>query len=228
MLDHDRHWLRDDGGSHGDHRPIRRRVPRAGWIEPAYELAPDVLVHECFAEDVDDPAYEGSEEVVHLRGAIERYSQLMRGHAYAGVKQVDVYDSRSTREAFEGARRRFEGGGFTAEQWVFHTVSDEPALRSLMCNGFQVGGADGGVAMAGSEGVYVADGPSTPRHRRNVPASIGQEKIVLARVLLGRTQSRSLMRPATETDPLDSWRPRDDWVVFRQSDQLLPIYVLHF
>lgn len=47
-----------------------------------------MLVHECFAEDVDDPAYEGSEEVVHLRGAIERYSQLMRGHAYAGVKQV--------------------------------------------------------------------------------------------------------------------------------------------
>ena len=30
--------LRDAGGSHGDHRPIRRRVPRAGWIEPAYEL----------------------------------------------------------------------------------------------------------------------------------------------------------------------------------------------
>ena len=146
----------------------------------------------------------------------------------SSLPQVDVYDSRSTREAFEGARRRFEGGGFTAEQWVFHTVSDEPALRSLMCNGFQVGGADGGVAMAGSDGVYVADGPSTPRHRRNVPASIGQEKIVLARVLLGRTQSRSLMRPATETAPLDSWRPRDDWVVFRQSDQLLPIYVLHF
>lgn len=68
-------------------------------------------------------------------------------------------------------------------------------------------------------GVYAANGPDTPMLYSK---QSGISQVIIARALVGRKGGRH------EKDGFDCWLPRDDWVVFRDSAQLYPEYVVSY
>ena len=235
--------VRNDG-QYRTERSIRR-VPLAAtaaapppqaherWRTPATRVADGVIRHEIRARS--DTAQEVSLEVDHFNRASGHYTRLMGGGGDGGaaprgarrVLGVDVYDSAATLRRFNLTRERFLAAGHGKEIWVFHGSNSVEKVVAICSEGFRVGGADDGVPIANGDvhgrGVYAADGPRTPSL---YAASGGEGRVILARALLGRHRDGAVRQAPDES--LDSWRPRDDWIVFKDGGQLLPVYVLHF
>ncbi|KAG5174979.1 hypothetical protein JKP88DRAFT_229574 [Tribonema minus] len=89
-----------------------------------------------------------------------------------------------------------------------------------MCGGFKIGGT-GRMAIkngaAFGHGLYTAIGPKTPAM---YSASSGCCAVILARALKGTV--------GKEVCAGDSWTVGKHWWVFRNSNQLLPQYVVHY
>ena len=66
-------------------------------------------------------------------------------------------------------------------------------------------------------GVYTATGPNTPMGYAN--AGNAGNRVILAKALEG-------VKGRQEVD--DCWAPKDDWLVFKTGEQLIPKYVVHF
>ena len=100
------------------------------------------------------------------------------------------------------------------EMWVFHGSAQRNILP-IMTGGFKIGGQDIGVANGSvyGQGVYTAIGPNTPMQYA------GGNQVVLALALPGAEGAQGVG---------DSWRPHQDWCIFKTKVQVLPRYVLHF
>ena len=114
------------------------------------------------------------------------------------------------------AAKKQEIGGSSRAIWVFHGTAAEN-IGSIMTDGFKVGGPGGNApnGRAYGDGIYTADGPDTPL------LSYGKGKcVILARAFEGVSSEGAGCG--------DSWRPKADWVVFKDGAQLLPQYAIYF
>jgi len=130
--------------------------------------------------------------------------------------KVEVYDCPAVRKRWEAKKSDF--GGQQTPIWVFHGT-DAGNIQSIMKDGFKVGGPSG-TAPNGSTfgaGVYTANGPNTPllKYGRG-------QCVILAKAVLGHSVGTHGALGG------DSWRPQADWVVFKESAQLLPVYAIYF
>ena len=187
-----------------------------GVDRPLRRLEPPPMTWEKFTcrYDLEDATVVTPESDA-FNFALEHYLRLS-GSTAGRVRQVDWYKSEKTMAAFGQMKSDFEATGRSVnEMWVFHGT--DANVDEIMINGFEIGG-DGVDVRNGAthgHGVYTATGPRRPE--RYAPNS---KKIILARALPG-------ISGTAETDHCDSWRPEKDYVIFRQGDQLLPVYVIH-
>jgi len=140
----------------------------------------------------------------------------MLGSNARKISSIDVYDLPLLRRKFEATKRAFHSSGKPAKPiWVFHGTSPS-TVRKIVTEGFKVGGVDTAVVngSAYGRGVYCATGPHDP-------LSYGKQKtVILAKALVG-------VQGASERSGYDSWTPRNDWVIFKRGEQLLPVYVVN-
>ena len=134
------------------------------------------------------------------------------------MQQVDVYESPAVESSYEMKKRSMKN---SREIWVFHGTSNLSAVASIMSGGFKVGGRSADVPVANGSayghGVYTATGPNTPMGYAN--AGNAGNRVILAKALEG-------VKGRQEVD--DCWAPKDDWLVFKTGEQLIPKYVVHF
>jgi len=108
--------------------------------------------------------------------------------------------------------------------WVFHGTNVD-AMKSICETGFRV--ARGGQITNGAVhgfGIYTATGPDTPMgysHNQGASATI------LSKALIG-TQGASPRSNQESPSHIHSWVPRGDWRVFKDGEQLLPTYIIHY
>ena len=197
-------------------RPIRRtetsKAPSAQFITPGQAVRPGVVKFEL----TDLTATSVTHDTDECNKAIGHYTRLTQDRGNL-VRQVDVYESEATLERFQKTKEIFgqRGPGCDEEIWVFHGTNDS-AIEDIMAQGFKVGGVEVGArnGEAFGKGVYTATGPADPtRYSR------GHNKIILARALPGIERRGGYDG--------DSWRPKNDWMVFVSGSQLLPVYVIH-
>ena len=161
---------------------------------------------------------EVSFEAHHFNVAAAQFMLLLGGRT---VVRVDYYDNPDTRGRFAAKAAALQRAGRNGERtWVFHGTGGAN-VPEIMRGGFRVGGS-GGVAIAHGaaygNGVYTATGP-----RDALSYNGGCNMVILAQGLQG-AHSEAVRAGA------DSWRGKagSDWAIFRTSEQLLPVYVVHF
>mmetsp|Transcript_20504 Transcript_20504/g.33294 ORF Transcript_20504/g.33294 Transcript_20504/m.33294 type:complete len:157 (-) Transcript_20504:94-564(-) len=131
---------------------------------------------------------------------------------------VEVWSNRKLFQNFEKKRSELINAGSDGKSiWVFHGT-DEKNIVPIMTGGFKIGGQNIAVANGTvyGQGVYCATGPDTPM-------SYGGGKVViLAEALPGKHGNNS-------TQTVNSWTPpsKKDWMIFRESCQLTPRYVVY-
>jgi hypothetical protein len=156
------------------------------------------------------------------------------------VVQVDVVEylvDHPVRARFEEQRKKFSSRNSSAtEILVFHGTPDKsvtpilydgyapnldtPSSLNLLNleKSFKAGGTYGIPVVNGQSygvGVYTATGPTTPLEYNR-----GSTKVILAHALPGVSSKEN-------NGLCNSWKPRADWVVFKEGSQLLPRYVIH-
>ena len=187
----------------------------ASWSRPAQTIAVGVSKHEIKAHELGSAH---TKELFEFNFATGQYMRLL-GTSAQQVKQVDVYESKPVQDAYERLKAQFSARGLKEEIWVFHGTSSAATVQSICTGGFKVAGQPGGPPIANGavygHGIYAATGPRTP-----MGYGQGSRSVILCLALPGKRGTRQ------EVD--DSWYPRDDWVVFKTSAQLLPKYVVHF
>ena len=136
---------------------------------------------------------------------------------------VEYWENEPLGKRFVAAEARLaqQPGAVTSKTWVFHGTKEE-VVPQIMEGGFKIGGVDGHAvanASAYGKGVYTATGPNAPQGYVK-----GGKKVILAKGLKGRFQD------VKHGDAnADSWRGGgEDWCIFRNADQLLPVYVVHY
>lgn len=125
---------------------------------------------------------------------------------------------------FREKKRAFDGKGKGHQCWVFHG-SCAKSMSGIITQGFKVGGEDVAIvngSMYGS-GVYTATGLRGPMAYATPHRVTGTHHVVLAKGLTG--DSRTLSAPDGHCD---SWIPRNNWLVFRSGEQLLPCYIVEY
>ena len=146
--------------------------------------------------------------------ALPLLSSSGRSGSLPGGTRVEFLYNPDVLQRFLDVTQELSGGSDPI--WVFHGTHSS-FLDSIAREGFKVGGQDVSVRNGASygHGIYTARGPDTPMQYGH-----------------GRSVILALARPGVEGsqhDPAcDSWRPRNDWHIFRRGEQLLPIYILHF
>ena len=185
------------------------------WSKLPQQHSSGCTFHSIRASDLDQSE---TRELAEFNFAFAQLQKLFVGSNAAHVKQVDVYESPIVERNYEMKKTSLK---HSRELWVFHGTPNIDAIAAIMSGGFKVGGRDHGVPIAHGDaygkGVYTATGPKTPI----VYAQNGNARncVILAKALEG-------VKGRQNVD--DCWAPKDDWLVFKTGEQLVPKYVVHF
>jgi hypothetical protein len=152
-------------------------------------------------------------ELQEFNFAASQFARLMNSSA-SKVTQVDIWNSAEAEKQFHESECILGDRGAI---WVFHGTK-AANIENIMSGGFKVGGRDTGIVNGNSygTGVYTAEGPGSP-----LAYSADSNQLILAKALPGTIGAK-------QSDKVDSWRPRQDWIVFKEGRQLLPTYVVHY
>ena len=155
----------------------------------------------------------------------------LTGKAHSAVRQVDVYLNPRLEERFRQMKDalRYERKRASGATWVFHG-STEANIRKIMVEGFRVGGKDGHPVANASKyghGVYTANGQSASTALAYSEHG-GCKQVILAKGLEGSSGSSATDVDKADGLVVDSWRPKDHWIVFADGTLLLPCYVVHY
>ena len=188
----------------------------------------------AWRREITDPGdnSEDTEDLRHFNAASAQFQRLVHGRGLR-VRRVDVYGgSQALHRRFIDTRDKFVlSKKGNKKVWVFHGTADAN-IEPIMTTGFKVGGADIAVAhgAAHGKGVYTAVGPNTPMGYGKC------NKVILAQAYTGQESGQLPGQGGRagggagegKCDGYDSWRPRDDWLIFKTGEQLLPTYVVHY
>jgi hypothetical protein len=156
-----------------------------------------------------------SKETSDYNMAFAQYVTLLPSGAHP--QRIERVENDLVERRYATRRALFQQQGCADEVWVFHGTDPQNA-PSVKMKGLVVGGEDGIPISHGAacgRGVYSATGPSTP-------LQYGQQKlIILCRALKGKCGQN-------QQGDHDSWTPRGDWIIFRKSDQVCPVFFLFF
>ena len=158
-------------------------------------------------------------DAVHFATAQTQYNTLCQGNAKK-VTQVDYYYNPAVQQQYDACVQKFKQAGKDASPiWIFHGTS-AAVVPKIMESGFLVGGAGTAVTNGSAYGigVYSATGPGTP-----MGYAQGANMVILAMALKGKHATASSAVAGN-----DSWTPQADWMIFAKSEQLHPIYVVHY
>jgi cold shock CspA family protein len=185
------------------------------WSKSPQQLSGGCTFHSIQASDLDQSE---TRELAEFNFAFAQLQKLFVGRDTAYVKRVDVYESPVVERNYEMKKSSLKQ---SRELWVFHGTPKVEAITAIMSGGFKVGGRDHGVPIAHGDvygtGIYTATGPETPiGYAQNGNA---RNCVILAKALEGVKGRQSVG---------DCWAPKDDWLVFKTGEQLIPKYVVHF
>eukprot|EP00051_Salpingoeca_urceolata_P005684 m.75835 g.75835 ORF g.75835 m.75835 type:complete len:590 (+) comp14495_c1_seq3:333-2102(+) len=181
--------------------------------KPGQHVAPGVVKH-TLRHQGERAQSTMTYESYHFNQAVAQCTLMTKRKV--NVTHVDCYENPALVRKFDDTATKL---GDDEEVWVFHGTSSD-SVPSIMQNGFLVGGD--GVAIkngaAFGRGVYTATGPDTPMGY----AGSQSRQIILARARRGKCIG------GHQRFGGDSWVPKENWLVLAKSQQVLPVYVIHY
>ena len=151
------------------------------------------------------------------------------------VRQVDVYVNDAAKSRYEDMKTALGSRGApTKEVWTFHGTRHAKDIKSIMKDGFKIGGQDGHPVAVGSacgQGCYTAIGPGDRTKDSPMHYAAGSRRVILARAVPGnRLEGKSCDGGPPSLAGVDSWTPssRKDWLILKTKEQILPYYVVHY
>jgi hypothetical protein len=196
--------------------PAKALAAVKSWASRGQSLSNGVVRHSIRASDVDQSE---TRELAEFNFAYAQLQKLLVSSTSVirniRVQQVDVYESPLVERNYAIKKLSMAQ---SRELWVFHGTNN---IEAIMSGGFKVGGQDIGVRVVHGSvfgfGVYTATGPNTPMQYAR---SSGENKrVILAKALEGKKGPHGTS---------DCWAPKDDWLVFKTGEQLLPKYVVYW
>jgi hypothetical protein len=196
--------------------PAKALAAVKSWASRGQSLSNGVVRHSIRASDVDQSE---TRELAEFNFAYAQLQKLLVSSTSVirniRVQQVDVYESPLVERNYAIKKLSMAQ---SRELWVFHGTNN---IEAIMSGGFKVGGQDIGVRVVHGSvfgfGVYTATGPNTPMQYAR---SSGENKrVILAKALEGAKGPQGTS---------DCWAPKDDWLVFKTGEQLLPKYVVYW
>jgi hypothetical protein len=154
----------------------------------------------------------------HFNFASKQFEKFIKGKT---VTKVEYWENQLLRNKWNKKLKELKNKGYSDRIWVFHGTSPT-SLPKIMKGGFKIGGQNGHPVSNGTvhgQGVYTGVGVSGPITFKN-----GANQLILCEALIGKKDKND----SKGANGGDSWTPRDDWVVFKTSEQLLPTYVVHY
>ena len=195
-------------------RDVRReRLDDGTWDEHGQKIDKYTTKYVCVSNKKGEDTLGNK----HFSIASTQFEKYIQGKI---VHKVEYWENRKLVHRFQQKRRQFHADGkSTKTLQVFHGCPDD-VIPKIMQGGFLIGGKKGHKATNGTvhgQGVYTATGVDT-----GISYGRGIKKLILCKALIGAQVG------IHEDGGGDSWKPRADWVVFKTSEQLLPMYVVHF
>ena len=195
-------------------RDVRReRLDDGTWDEHGQKIDKYTTRYVCVSNKKGEDTLGNK----HFSIASTQFEKYIQGKI---VHKVEYWENRKLVHRFQQKRRQFHADDkSTKTLQVFHGCPDD-IIPKIMQGGFLVGGKKGHKATNGTvhgQGVYTATGVDT-----GISYGRGIKKLILCKALIGSQIG------IHEDGGGDSWKPRADWVVFKTSEQLLPMYVVHF
>jgi hypothetical protein len=185
------------------------------WCATAQHMGGGVIRRIIHDPGTAADTYDYDMEMFNL--AVAQFARLKGSQTKVKVTKAEVFENPLLEEAFAAKKQEFATARKpTDETFVFH---GSPEVLAIMKDGFKVGGRDTAVKNGTKHGlgVYTAKGPDTPmvysqRHG-------GNSQVILARALPGLSGRQG---------DGDIWTPEGDCIIFKDSAQLLPVYVVHW
>lgn len=191
------------------HRPARTFQHGNNEKGYVYEVRPDMIHDGVHCKEQTEFNF-AAQQLIRLTG---------RENSKMSISSIEVYKSPYVESNWRRKREEFAtlfnlDSKHVETVWVFHGTGN--GVDKKICEtGFRV--AKGSQVLNGTahgNGVYTAVGPDTPI----TYSSRGQgSTVILSQALIGR-----------EGRGGDSWKPRGDWIVFKDAAQLLPKYIIHY
>ena len=188
------------------------------WQIAGKDMGGGVTSYRMLASSVQAQA---SREQAEFRFAFGQFHLMAFGSAR--IVSIDRIVNPRLEQRYHATRRRFLANNKPgSELWVFHGTGNKQNQADIVVNGFKVGGQNGHPISNGAvfgQGVY-----TDLKARSAVSYGQGAKSVILCKGLEGQKDRDDKGRNGG-----DSWRPSGrDWAVFRHSQQVLPMYVLHF
>lgn len=196
------------------------------WRSPSLQVVVGNLVaikHQVPA-GVALPVSDTTRDAKEFQKATSIFCKLT-GRDESIVTQVDVYHSDLTIKNHANFRERLRmKGRESTDIWVYHGTSPS-SVEQTMVEGFKLGGIDSCALVnrngfSSQIGIYTSAGPKDGLLYR------GKDQMaILALGLTGKIGT-----PAAGLMLKDSWQApgNKDWIIFKSSHQLLPLYVVHY
>jgi hypothetical protein len=205
------------------------RQSSAEWCSPITDLGNGAFMRRLTFPDAAGRAQytRDNEEIKRCMG---QAMMLSTKFTYASAKVIDWVTNPAALARFQAFKEQLRTNGKpTNEEWVFHGTPRLEYAESIVKDTFKIGGVDGHPVSNGKvwgQAVYSDVDPSTP-------AQYGKW-VVLCKALPGaRTPiGRDKANTADPCPGFDSWHPTSSadintWRMFRKTDQLLPVYIIH-
>jgi len=194
------------------------------WI--SWSIPPVLKANSVRVRMIASPGSRVSRETIEFNFA---YAQFMRfcGRAIESleISKVEVYESPIVSAKYVKQAEHFQRARREDEAWVFHGTTHD-AIHKIVSEGFRVGGKDVAVknGKVHGSGVYTSTWTEDP-----LKYSATSGAVILSQGLLGN-HKKGACNHDYNNRKYDSWSPvtNPNWIVFRNSEQLLPKYVIYF
>ena len=157
----------------------------------------------------------GCTETRDLEEFNKAHAQFQRFCQDRKVLKVEFYErdlDEKVRKNFDAFEAKVDHLPGNEKLWVFHGTTEHSVIECIMKDGFMVGGDDGVPVRHGAvhgRGIYTATGPTVP-----IGYAGGTHAVILALGLTGGENNVT--------------RVNTDWIIFKESTQLLPSCVVYY
>lgn len=198
----------DFKGGYTDLLNMSRNIP--GWMDIQNPDANLSVQKKIIKRQLDTAIVDLNADNLLFRIAESQF--LTCGGSRCGrVTKVEVAFNQTLIDRYRKKRQKFRSRGVDiTEIFVFHGTNPEN-YDLILRDGFKVGGEEVSISNGAvhGHGVYTATGVSAPMQYAG-----GANRILLALAIKGSEN--------------DHKSPRDDWILFKSKEQLLPLFVVHY
>ena len=210
---------------HGHVDRVKDKLKKHGYSGTPVPVIRTLITAESVNTHVDSYASEFESAAFHFCRLLNKKPCVVVNVELIEYRAGEISLVNNVQSRFQEKERQIShahglGTEATRKIWVFHGTSSLKAIDSICRDGFQVGGRNVPIRNGAAYGcgVYTSTSPQDP-----IDYAAGQGRVILAQGIRGQLGHNAQSQN-------DSWTPvnQPSWLIFRDGDQLLPRYIVHY